>query len=96
MKPPPIIKGYKINLKNRDNLRDAYGSKIKFSVYVLPMVDQKQKLWNAYIVIEEYDLIEDVVGVFQKDIPDVEEWIANLDENGYFDSFKEELATQAY
>ena len=90
------IKGYKFNLKNRDNLRDANGRKIKFFVYVLPMVDQKQKLWNIYISIKGYGLIEDVAGAFQKDIPDVEEWIANLDENGYFDNFKEELAEQAY
>ncbi len=90
------IEGYKFFLKNRDNLRDANGRKIKFFVYVLPMVDRKQKLWNIYISIKGYSLIEDVVGACQKDIPDVEEWIANLDENGYFDSFKEELAEQAY
>ena len=90
------IEGYKIDLKNKSNMRDGFDRKIKFFVYVLPMVDQKQKLWNIYISIKGYGLIEDVVGAFQKDIPDVEEWIANLDENGYFDSFKEELAEQAY
>lgn len=90
------IEGYKINLKNRDGLRDARGRKIKYFVYVLPMTDQGQKLWNTYISIEGFGLIEDVVGAFQKDIPDVEEWIANLDRNGYFDIFKAELADNAY
>lgn len=90
------IEGYEINLKNRDNFKDAHGRKIKYFVYVLPMVDQGEKLWYIYISLKGYGLIEDVVGAFQKDIPDVEEWIKNLDKNGYFDIFKEELAEQTF
>lgn len=90
------IEGYKFNLKNKSNMMDGFDRKIKFFVYVLPDTYQGQKLWKIYISLEGYGLIEDVVGAFQKDIPDVEEWIANLDNNGYFDIFKEELAEKAY
>ena len=51
------IKGYKFNLKNKSNMRDGFDRKIKFFVYVLPMVDQGQKLWNIYISIKGYGLI---------------------------------------
>ena len=90
------IEGYKIDLKNKGNMRDGFDRELKFFVYVLPGVYNRRKLWKIYISVKGYGLIKDVVGAFQKDIPDVEKWIANLDNNGYFDIFKAELAEKAY